>query len=761
MSPTPLRFRANVAGNQRCYTRLGTFATCLRTVASVESLQNSDVRAPVRCPCRTMPAVSGATAKDRSMPQIHWCCSAVNDIVRVAARGKSHVRIDDALDAAGPGDGVALLCGDSGIPVAPPTVQQLATANSKRLRLYWELPEGPKPPTDHPVLHRAVVPQGSPVHTLPALSLLGLPTRKVVPVPTGRVWLVTARVAGYDKADFGLPSDAKPLLVETEISGVPTLVASTSLSDVIRARFGPTEAWQSVWTSIVSWLAGEPVSPLHWIPNAHPTFRPAVRLPKGADRSALVRGIAWIRNSGMLLGPDHETIYDGPAVQWPDRVGPRPAESLRPGDGSRGILEGLSSRIDSDGSQPVRWWRRADCIGEMSGATALASIPLASADTRSVATNLGDYLLEKSILTSGKRSSPSNPAYGLIGWNDVTRYYGDMDGYGVYYPDDMCRCLIGLLAARTVLGRDRWDNRLAKGLLANLRLCSTRGFVPDRVDEAPFEAGGGWEPHFRGTGTSVTAHYQGWVWASFLRANALSGESVFLERARAGLKRLVETHPNGWNCANGSLSLEESRILLPLAWLVRADDRPEHRAWLRTFIDHFRRRQDASGLPAEALARPTAGVPQSNAEYGVAETSLLQRNGDPVADLLYTANFAAVGLHEATALEIPGARDAADQLMDGLVRIQVESGSRQLDGAWFRAFDFRRWEYWASNADVGWGAWAVETGWTQSWICAVLAMRLTKTNLWDQTSAPGLGQVLRRWRPVFIPDSLLKEARVS
>jgi len=133
-----------------------------------------------------------------------------------------------------------------------------------------------------------------------------------------------------------------------------------------------------------------------------------------------------------------------------------------------------------------------------------------------------------------------------------------------------------------------------------------------------------------------------------------------------------------------------------------------------------------------------------------------------VAGLLYTANFAAIGLHELAMLGIPGARACADALVAGLVRAQVRAPGRpQLDGAWYRAFDFRRWEFWASNADVGWGAWATETGWTQSWICLVLALRHRGTSLWDATAAPGLGDALRRWRPRFVSDELLAEAPVD
>jgi hypothetical protein len=50
-----------------------------------------------------------------------------------------------------------------------------------------------------------------------------------------------------------------------------------------------------------------------------------------------------------------------------------------------------------------------------------------------------------------------------------------------------------------------------------------------------------------------------------------------------------------------------------------------------------------------------------------------------------------------------------------------------------RAFDYRRFEHWGSNADHGWGAWAIETGWTQSWIVSILALRELNTSLWDLT----------------------------
>ncbi len=69
-----------------------------------------------------------------------------------------------------------------------------------------------------------------------------------------------------------------------------------------------------------------------------------------------------------------------------------------------------------------------------------------------------------------------------------------------------------------------------------------------------------------------------------------------------------------------------------------------------------------------------------------------------------------------------------------MCRIQIRSKSiPYLDGWWFRAFDDRRWEFWASSADIGWGAWSLEAGWGPAWTAAVLGLREKKTTLWEIT----------------------------
>src|SRR5690606_17284353 len=128
--------------------------------------------------------------------------------------------------------------------------------------------------------------------------------------------------------------------------------------------------------------------------------------------------------------------------------------------------------------------------------------------------------------------------------------------------------------------------------------------------------------------------------------------------------------------------------------------------------------QDESGAIREELGNMEKGVfppPRRNEDYGSNEASLIAKNGDKVSDLLYTTNFAFLGLHEAWyATKDVRIKEAADKLAEFLCRVQVKSeGYPELDGGWMRAFDFERFEHWGSNADAGWGAWAIESGWTQ------------------------------------------------
>ena len=197
----------------------------------------------------------------------------------------------------------------------------------------------------------------------------------------------------------------------------------------------------------------------------------------------------------------------------------------------------------------------------------------------------------------------------------------------------------------------------------------------------------------------------------------------------------MQAYPDQWRWTNG-LTQEMARMLLPLAFLVRVDDGAEHREWLSQIAGALLSRMRPSGAIQELLGEPSLGAygpPASNEEYGTGEATLIQENGDSACDLLYTANFALLGLHEAAfALGAGDLQEAADRLAGFLCRVQLRSEKHPyLHGSWMRSFDYELWEYWGSSADKGWGAWSVETGWTNTWIASVLAMRIGGSSLFD------------------------------
>ena len=77
-------------------------------------------------------------------------------------------------------------------------------------------------------------------------------------------------------------------------------------------------------------------------------------------------------------------------------------------------------------------------------------------------------------------------------------------------------------------------------------------------------------------------------------------------------------------------------------------------------------------------------------------------------------------------------RETVQKMAKFFCRIQVRSKKHPyLDGAWMRSFDFRKWEYWGSSADIGWGAWSVESGWTNSWIVSTMMLMERDKSMFD------------------------------
>ena len=103
----------------------------------------------------------------------------------------------------------------------------------------------------------------------------------------------TARVAGFDKAVYGLPAETYPILFElpASASAPPTLIATTKLSQFITARYAPSDAWRDVWQMILRWLGdGDAAQALHWTPAVRPTLRLNDKLPNDIELVSVRRG---------------------------------------------------------------------------------------------------------------------------------------------------------------------------------------------------------------------------------------------------------------------------------------------------------------------------------------------------------------------------------------------------------------------------------------------------------------------------------------
>jgi uncharacterized protein YyaL (SSP411 family) len=203
------------------------------------------------------------------------------------------------------------------------------------------------------------------------------------------------------------------------------------------------------------------------------------------------------------------------------------------------------------------------------------------------------------------------------------------------------------------------------------------------------------------------AHHNGYYMAVLLMTYRLTGKKAYLDTAVRGMETLMAAYPN--TIREHSETQELCRLVLPLACLYEATGDEKHKEQLYMVVDQL-----------EQFRYPTGGYREHDTGYRAArsrtsgtESSLLADNGDPVTDLLYSANWLPVAY--AYAWRVTGDDRFARlwrELCDFFSEVQMVSDDAALNGCWCRGIDLSRREPYGMPHDVGWGPCSVESGWT-------------------------------------------------
>ena len=658
-------------------------------------------------------------------------CTAENDLFRTLSNQNIPLqRFADpisAIDNAPPGTPVLILA--DGYPKTKVAINQNSydLAKTKNLRLYVEYPAfvpglsiGDPKTT---LWERLVISSDQLGPTLPKQQIMVAHQCYYLPATAASPLLVVAKVAGYNNAVYGIPTNAQPILFSPATN---LLVATTKLSHFITGRYAPQREWTILWQHILRTLGASDEIELKWQPLVTPALLPTHLVNQEAESNCFRAAVDWTRNSGLLV-PKSDWDALVAKLKKGEEVSANGGPQWKNGDGTYGILEGYASQILPTGHQRVRWPLRADCQAESAMLFALDGSLNNSTESPPLAHNLLDFLYEESGMHGGVRGNPEHPAFGLIGWGAIAPAW-EVATYG----DDNARAILATIVSAAALQTSKWDKALLKALLANLRTTGKLGFRGDRIDIPQLEKNG-WK-HFHDASTvSYSPHFEAYSWACFLWAYQHTKYKSFLDRTKTAIRMTMDAYPSKWRWND---NMERAHMLLALCWLVRLEDTPEHREWTRKVAAGLMEMQDKSGAFRERMLGTSGGHyqrPRSNEDYGTNETPLMHEKDDPVSDQLYVAGFALLGLHEAAlTLKDDKIADASDKLAAYLCRIQNRSDRLPyLNGSWFRAFDFERWEPWASSGDIGWGAWSIEAGWAQAWGAAIIGLRRREISVWD------------------------------
>jgi len=571
-------------------------------------------------------------------------------------------------------------------------------------------------------------------------------------------------VAGTYQSLHGVPEDTYPALLLFSVGKGKVVYVSSSFSRFMKRRYLLTKRWEALVRRIILFLLPDEqrkqaerhhivwdayTEPRRWVAIGEPaslvvhaprevavsassnssghlnlkridaeTYRADMRFEKPGIKTFIIEvdnGVVKSRKEVSIEVSDRRQKYLEALkrnIGWFESSGVLPVA-----DGSEGVMEMVHSSIDVKGEQKIvkvldippskTLGNRADCNFESAFALYLYGEIIGDNHYKEVGLNILRRLFNYQSLDE------SNPAYGW--W--ATR--GNLDDRPIHeqylFDDDTSWIAMMLLAFYQKTGG---TNCLTQGLLTSESLMEVGslqkdGFRPDRLIEK------GRFPYRNRQEIGSHPHFSGMIIAALLYAYGLTGDLKYLAKARLWADYMIETFPQIQNWVISRTS-EASRYLLPISMLYYyTQDEKYKRALFEVANNFLLNHQVACGAIQE----------WDNSQKEVArsgDVGVFHENGEPISDQLYCTSFASMNLwiaYKATGEKI--FLDKFFKLTDYLVRIQIQSDYKVINGGWMRAFDFENWEYYGSNADTAWGPYCMETGWTNSIIDIAIALFLS------------------------------------
>jgi hypothetical protein len=459
------------------------------------------------------------------------------------------------------------------------------------------------------------------------------------------------------------------------------LVCSFRLADFIKGRYAPKARIKNIVKFILEWLCQREIN-VDGIEDSYELLEYNEKSSLETQlKFSVEKAMNWFEKAGILIE-----------------------------EGRKGVYEGLGTEIYPDGTQRFSSIIRTDCVGETSMAYFMNYLLTGNPKNLQISDNLSRVCFEE------MQCKDEGPHYGMVRWTN--------QAWGVCYQDDVARAIIPQMLKCLYTGKSDYLKECADALKFLVKTTGSDGTRVFRTDNINLNKEKIKELSEK-PGNLASAHYNAYYFAALLIGYKLTSIEEFKAAAVKGMTTIMNAYPD--TVREQSETEEYCRLVLPLSWLYWITGEELHRTWLYRVVEDLQRFKHQSGAYLEWDEGYKASMRNTG---GKGECSLLTSNGDAIVDMLYSNNWLPLGFMQAYLVTGDSYfKELWRENAKFMISSQIISKDESINGAWTRGFDVEFMEVFGSPADVGWGPWAIESGWTVAEIVSGLIAGLVEDKI--------------------------------